>query len=108
MQLKLSVLLASLVVLCFAGTKAMAQEAPPPEPSVEELNYHPDLNLNQDKTLLMESDAKPSTKSQHENPAVKKSEATTKPAEKNERDPLSFNFIYFIIEKFKISDIVDD
>ena len=32
-----------------------------------------------------------------------------KPAEKVEReeDPLSFNFLYYIIEKFKLSDIIE-
>lgn len=43
-------------------------------------------------------------------PVTKMSEKSQKEdekAQKREDDPLSFNFLYYIIEKFKLSDIVD-
>lgn len=95
---------------------AQAQENPsagdPTEVEIKELNSHPELNLNEDKTLLLES-------TEHQKPhgsaitrepiAVKPLKAKSdKPAEKEEEeDALSFNFLYYIISKFKYSDIVD-
>ena len=40
---------------------------------------------------------------------VKITKPTTKTTEKDskEEDPLSFNFLYYIIEKFKLSDIIE-
>jgi len=107
------------LVTCLAGFNANAQdEGQQPVQEIQELNQqHPELNLNDDKTLLMDADQKAS-KSQsnlHEvgnaaNTSKNKSDNATKPSsnDKAEEDPLSFNFIYFIIQKFKISDIVDD
>ena len=117
MQVKLKFSLVLFLAACFITFSAHAQDESQPSPEVQELNQeHPELNLNDDKTLLMEVDAK-ATKNQsptHEgstNTAVKnKSDNAAKPSssEKTEEDPLSFNFLYFIIQKFKISDIVDD
>ncbi len=102
---------------CFAGFMANAQDGTQQNPEVQELNQqHSELNLNDDKTLLMDADGKAS-KSQlttHESTTItnnkNKSDNSTKPSssEKAEEDPLSFNFLYFIIQKFKVSDIVDD
>jgi hypothetical protein len=94
---------------------AFAQDGQPPN-EIQDLNQHPELNLNDDKTLLVEPDAK-ANKTQvgakELNTAVPpkiKPESQAKPSasEKAEEDPLSFNFLYFIIQKFKFSDIVDD
>ncbi|NOS92718.1 MAG: hypothetical protein HOP30_12405 [Cyclobacteriaceae bacterium] len=95
---------------------AQAQENPPAgdpaEVDIKELNSHPELNLNEDKTLLLES-------TEHQKPhgvVVTREQAVAKPskakAEKpadkeEEEDALSFNFLYYIISKFKYSDIVD-
>lgn len=83
----------------------------PTEVEIKELSSHPELNLNEDKTLLLES-------SEHQKPhgaVVTREQALSKPskakvdkpAEKEEEDALSFNFLYYIISKFKYSDIVD-
>jgi len=117
MKLKISVVL--FLAVCLTGFKANAQDEGQPQPvqEVQELNQqHPELNLNDDKTLLMDADVKASkSQSTHEagnavNSSKNKSDNSIKPSsnEKAEEDPLSFNFIYFIIQKFKISDIVDD
>lgn len=39
--------------------------------------------------------------------AVEKHQKEEEKAQKKEDDPLSFNFLYYIIEKFKLSDIVE-
>lgn len=94
-----------------------AQDGIQSNPEIQELNQqHSELNLNDDKTLLMDAESKAS-KSQstpHESTTVtnnkNKSDSSIKPSssEKPEEDPLSFNFLYFIIQKFKVSDIVED
>lgn len=98
------------------GSKSNAQEEGQTATEVQELNQqHPELNLNDDKTLLMDADIKASKNQPNTRETVpvnvkNKSDGATKPSssEKTEEDPLSFNFLYFIIQKFKISDIVDD
>jgi hypothetical protein len=120
MQVKLKFSLVLFLTACLAGLNANAQDEGQSLQEVQELNqHHPELNLNDDKTLLMDADAKaPKNQSQsntHDagnsgNANKNKSDGSTKPSpnDKTEEDPLSFNFIYFIIQKFKISDIVDD
>jgi len=115
MKLKISMIL--FLAIGLSGLRANAQDESQPVQEVQDLNQqHPELNLNDDKTLLMDADVKPSkNQSAHEagnavNTSKNKSDGSTKPSsnDKAEEDPLSFNFIYFIIQKFKISDIVDD
>lgn len=109
----------SLVGLLFLGAYHLrAQEENFSSPEQQELKQHPELNLEDDKTLIMiEADqsakpakAMPSTgKDTNNNSTKTKSEASKSAAkEKAEEDPLNFNFLYFIIQRFKISDIVDD
>ena len=113
-NLKISILL--FLAASAIGVKSNAQEDVQAGTEVQELSpQHPELNLNDDKTLLMDADVKASkSQSNTREPGpvnVKgKSDGATKPSasEKAEEDPLSFNFLYFIIQKFKISDIVDD
>ena len=113
MGVKLKFSLVLFLTLCFAGFKSSAQDE---QPSQEEFNQqHPELNLNDDKALLIEADAK--TSKVQQNPTGTNTPAATpvkgkpdanKPSGEKTEDPLSFNFLYFIIQKFKISDIVDD
>jgi hypothetical protein len=99
-----------------AGFTAQAQEDSPvnnEEKEIrEELNNHPELNLNEDKTLISEPDQKPSsstsTKEATHPAKVSKTKSDKAHPEKGEEDALSFNFLYYIIQKFKISDIVDN
>jgi hypothetical protein len=39
--------------------------------------------------------------------AIEKAHKEEEKGQKEEEDPLSFNFLYYIIEKFKLSDIVE-
>jgi hypothetical protein len=95
---------------------AFAQEESQGNAEIQELSSHQELNLNEDKALIMDADVKTNTKtpvvrdasptSQSSN--AKKAEQQQKPSgDKTQEDPLSFNFLYYIIQKFKISDIVD-
>ncbi len=97
-----------------AGFTAHAQEVDPvnnDEKEIkEELSSHPELNLNEDKTLIVE----PEQKSTLNHPALKettpssKTKPKTNPEKDEDEDALSFNFLYYIIQKFKYSDIVDN
>ena len=80
---------------------------------------HSELNLNDDKTLLFEHESKPKGPSKDSvmirnkpvllttSPAKSKP-SERKPVDKEEDDALSFNFLYYIIQKFKISDLIDE
>ena len=114
MKVKVKFYLVPFVLISWGGLAAYAQEEGQPSLEVQELNRHPELNLNDDKTLLMDAEVKqakslPSTHEGAPSSSAKSKTDTAKPAtEKSEEDPMSFNFLYFIIQKFKISDIVDD
>ena len=86
-----------------SSTQLLAQEKQDfPNAENIELNQPPDghLILNKEKEVVHDSvSIKP-------NPIGRgKADAATKA--KPEEDALSFNFLYFIIQKFKVSDIVD-
>ena len=122
MLTKLKFSLPILLIAALPALKAFAQEGSSPD--VQDLNSHPELNLNDDKTLIMDADAKPPkiqavvVKEQPQTVApaqannTKKQEPQNKQqqtvSDKTDEELLQFNFLYFIIQKFKISDIVDD
>jgi hypothetical protein len=96
-------------------TPASAQEEN--DPSVNEykdLNQNPGLNLNEDKSLVPDRDhsTKVSDSVRMHSSVLSlqkvKSADQAKPFSNKEEDALSFNFLYYIIQKFKISDLVDD
>ncbi|MBS1682285.1 MAG: hypothetical protein JST48_11280 [Bacteroidetes bacterium] len=119
MQLKIKFLLLVLLAAPLVVSQVFAQEgAPGNTPELQELNSHVELNLNDDKTLIMDVEVKPTKAiptAKESTPAVstinnKKVEPQNKPVvapSKTDEDLLNFNFLYFIIQKFKISDIVD-
>jgi len=95
---------------------ASAQETTGTE--IQEPTNHAELNQGEDKNLIMDGDAKTGKVSQGRDtntstPTNAKKQEPQKPSsnptnDKTQEDPLSFNFLYFIIQKFKFSDIVDD
>ena len=96
-------------------TPASAQDEN--DPSVNEykdLNQNPDLNLNEDKSLVSDRDRStkvPDSARTHSSVlSIQKIKSgdQAKPSSNKEEDALSFNFLYYIIHKFKISDLVDD
>lgn len=72
-----------------------------------------ELNLYDDKALIYDHNENRPTRTiqsiQRDSLAIQASRSKNKKAtaEKKEDDALSFNFLYYIIQKYKISDIVD-
>lgn len=104
-----------LLAVCLLSSPASAQESTGTD--IQEPNNHPELNQGEDKTVIMESDMKtmkvsPARETNTTSSSVKKQEqqkpSSNPSSDKTQEDPLSFNFLYFIIQKFKFSDIVDD
>ncbi len=105
------------VIIALSGLlvySVQAQENLPTDPQereIRELNNHPELNLDDDKTLLLESEGQKPPSQAIVKEAVTVNKSTKSKSDKanpdKEEEALSFNFLYFIIQKFKISDIVD-
>lgn len=104
----------SMMFIVLAATPVVAQEGSPIN-ETPELYPYPDASLKEEKPLLSEPEGKVSTNTLRETvitPSPSKSKtknSDSKPTAtgKAEEDALSFNFLYYIIQKFKISDIVD-
>jgi hypothetical protein len=101
------------LLMLSGGSKAVAQESIPGYELQDPM--HPGIN-SEDKTLLTEpfkigrDSVSGGNFRSTSAPAKKSSEplksSTGRPKD-DESDPLSFNFLYFIIQKFKTSDIID-
>ena len=104
-----------LTLITFTGaTPAMAQEEGIPGYELQD-PVHPGIN-SEEKTLLLDPESKPFrtvrdslTTSPARSYSTPKKAAEIKGSGKpaNEEDPLSFNFLYYIIQKFKASDLID-
>jgi flagellar motor protein MotB len=117
MKLNLSHLLAvvTFILTLSAVSSASAQDGAPVN-EYPELSPFQDPTLKEDKPLIYEPEGKSTQKEQTVNtttttssskPKAKTAEPSKTAASKNEEDALSFNFLYYIIQKFKVSDIVD-
>lgn len=75
---------------------------------------HPGINT-EEKVLLVDPETKAFRSGRDTTTMVSRSSAQRKVADsgkpsgkpKDEEDPLSFNFLYYIIQKFKVSDLID-
>jgi hypothetical protein len=114
MQMKLKFLLPAAMLFGFVHVTVLAQENSQPDGNTKESTYHTETNSTDDKNLIIDFDARPpkiqSAQKETQTPAPNKKEETTKAEKKTTEndDPLSFNFLYLIIQKFKISDIVEN
>ena len=122
MKIKFSLLPASSTIVfgLLLSFSVLAQEEGMPSTELQDVN-HQELNLNdEDKTLIYEVDSKSGKNipaESHPNGtqvAVKsKNSDSHKPATtptsttKEGDDALSFNFLFYIIQKYKFSDIID-
>ena len=122
MKIKFSHILASAAMLFLLGSlTSLAQDGGRTSNELQDVN-HQELNLNdEDKTLIYEHDAKSGKNTPneaHQNPATTTAKAKVSEAHKatpvsnnsNTKegdDALSFNFLFYIIQKYKFSDIVD-
>ena len=107
----------AIVLLALVSFTANAQEGSSPNDGIPS-NEIPDMSfrpeLQEERPLLYEptpNGEKATNSKEHLIAAPKsgksKSAEGKNPATKPEDDALSFNFLYYIIQKFKISDIVE-
>lgn len=107
----------TIIGLLFAAASAFAQDGLPisTQNETKEATF-PDYNIGEDKgTFLEGGEAKnsvttPAAVKENQTSIPKQSKpkvSETKATEKEQPDPLSFNFLYALIQKFKFSDMVD-
>ena len=114
-----SALIVFVSLLSFAS---FGQDEGQPLPAELQDANHQELNLNtEDKTLIYEHSSKSGKSTSSETPqnsilipAKAKNSETNKPASipsnsntKDGDDALSFNFLFYIIQKYKFADIID-
>lgn len=120
--MRLSQLLSILPAVILLSLTAYAQEETPiiegPDPA------HREMNFSEDKTLLYDQPTIQHTQPVFHQPGVRDSVTTVAPkpinrtarpethreAQKSrgEEDALSFNFLYYIIQKYKLSDLIEN
>ena len=97
--------------LCLFSWAAQAQGDDLPNSEIPSASHMPETVTTDDKPLLFENEMKaPRRDSAQTKPTVviAKPKADHKPSSSKDGDALSFNFLYYIIQKFKISDLVDE
>jgi len=108
----------AIVLLTLVTLTANAQEGSIPNDGIPS-NEIPDINfkpeLQEERPLLYEPSTNTEKTANRQEQLIasprsgksKAAEGSKNPAAKPEDDALSFNFLYYIIQKFKISDIVE-
>jgi hypothetical protein len=111
MRLKFSYVLPGLLGLMFAlALSASAQDevpGPSTSPSTSNTIFTQDPSVSDDKPLMMDQGFKSPLDSLHKvvpAPAAKQKSDAKKP--QAEGDPLNFNFLQYIIQKFKGSELM--
>jgi hypothetical protein len=121
MKAKFSTLifLLSIVLGALICSSAKAQDEGFSSNDSQEPN-HQELNASEDRTTLFEHESKlksanrDSAQIHAKPPLTTTNPAKSKPSDhkpsngREEDDALSFNFLYYIIQKFKISDLIDN
>jgi hypothetical protein len=104
-------------LLLAIGNTAWAQEESqgPVPPAQTEERESGDPLISGEGSQLPEVDSKvirpaitPPKEKETEKPSTKGKGNEATAAKKNEDDALSFNFLYYIIQKFKISDLIEN
>jgi hypothetical protein len=117
MKVKFWSVIFALSLFALMSRKAQAQDESVTPGELQDPT-HQEFNLNEDKTLLVDHDSKSKTTRDSTGthsksgvtPAKGRSSDHNKPSNGKEEDDdaLSFNFLYYIIQKYKISDLIDD
>ena len=112
MKVKVSTILVTSAAVFLLTLSAQAQDELP----ILELQdpNHRELNLNEDKTLIYDHPGHTSVRDSSQAvirttpvlPSKPKADAQ-KNKGKEEDDTLSFNFLYYMFQKFKMSDMID-
>lgn len=119
--MRLSHFLSILPAVILISLTAYAQEETPiiegPDPA------HRELNFSEDKTLLYDQPTIQQTQPVYQQPGVRDTvvvshkpiNRTARPETpregqkaRGEEDALSFNFLYYIIQKYKLSDLIEN
>jgi hypothetical protein len=90
---------------------SFGQEGVPAEATLPSNQSSEISTSNDDKPSLLEHELKIVKKDSSQMksyPALKHKADQNRPSSGKEEDALSFNFLYYIIQKFKISDLIDD
>ena len=109
MKVKVSTILATSAAVFLITLSAQAQEELP----ILELQdpNHRELNLNEDKTLIYDhpghTSVRDSSQSTLRATPVLPSKPKAEAQKAKEDDTLSFNFLYYMFQKFKMSDMID-
>lgn len=98
------------LLFVLTGFPAQAQENEMPVTEPLFLQGNNDNDLNDDKPLLFEQDSKLIKRDSvvSRGTAIQKTKADQKTSSSKNDDALSFNFLYYIIQKFKFSDLIDN
>jgi hypothetical protein len=100
-----------ITIFSLLSLAAMAQIDDSPTSEIPSASHMPESTTIDDKPLLFENEIKAQRRdsAQAKWPGITtKPKADHKPSSSKDGDALSFNFLYYIIQKFKISDLVDD
>lgn len=113
--MKISNLLFVLPAVILLSLTAKAQEETPiiegPDPAHREINYNEDKSLIYDQSPVQHPGVRDSitVSPKPVNRAVTRPEMPREGQKpKHEDDALRFNFLYYIIQKYKISDIIEN
>jgi hypothetical protein len=121
MKIKFSYILKSLIItgVSLLSFASFAQEEGLPSYELQDANNQ-ELNINnEDKALIYEQDIKSSKNTpseSHQNAPIAPTKVKNSDSNKSSsnsantkegEDALSFNFLYYIIQKYKSSDIID-
>ena len=115
MKTKFSYLLVLFLALVFAqAIEARGQDETPGPESTKVSSQEP--NAEDDKALLFEQEGRSSRAVLRDTLAARpgtvgastKSSALDGKKPKEETDPLNFNFLYYIIQKFKTADLLEE
>ncbi len=100
-----------LFLIFFIGSITVsAQETDPSTSEAVVIPGSADNSLNEDMPLLYELENKLIRRdsSSIKQSTIIKSKSDQRPSVSSNDDALSFNFLYYIIKKFKISDLIDN
>lgn len=102
-----------LMLLCWSADVQAQDELPGPD--FNSINTSTDQNTFEEKPLLMESESRaskpmqPDTASGRTHVAVPVRKTTpAEPKKKEESDPMNFNFLFYILQTFKSSDLMEN
>ena len=116
MKLKVSNLLTTITAVLALVYCANAQDELPVLETKDPL--HRELNLGEDKTLIYDRTNHPqsvkdslqqqgSRNSPGHNTKMSRPDANRNTAKDADEDALSFNFLFYMLQKFKLSDLID-